>query len=84
MNLIEFSDPSNCVNTQYAALSGTMIYRFLGNQEKNFVICGGKEYRCTHLNTYKQNGISHFYQLDPFISVLRVVGWYFQFYSKFK
>ena len=26
MNLIVFSGPRNCVNTQYAALSGAMLY----------------------------------------------------------
>ena len=31
-------------------------------------------------NTFKRNGISHFYHLDRSISVLRVVGWYLSFY----
>ena len=31
----------------------------------------------TPFNPFKSNGISHFYQLDQSISVLRVVGWYF-------
>ena len=35
---------------------------------------------CSHfdsfLNPFKLNGISHCYQLDQSISVLRVVGWY--------
>ena len=28
MNLIAFSGPRNCVNTQYAALSGAMILKY--------------------------------------------------------
>ena len=31
MNLIAFSGPRNCVNTQYAALSGAMAYPELGS-----------------------------------------------------
>ena len=36
---------------------------------------------CSHwqFNSFKPNGISHCYQLDQSISVLRVVGWYFSF-----
>ena len=30
-------------------------------------------------NPFKQNGISHCYQMDWSISILRVVGWYFLF-----
>ena len=30
-----------------------------------------------HLNPFKPNGISHCYQLDLSIFVLRVFGWYF-------
>ena len=33
-------------------------------------------------NTFKQYGISRSYQLDPFISVIRVVGWYFLNFSR--
>ena len=39
------------------------------------------------LNSFKPNGISHCYQLDQFISVLRGVGWGplgGTFYSNFK
>ena len=36
-----------------------------------------------NLNPFKPNRISHFYQLDQSISILRAVGWYFQFYSNF-
>ena len=32
---------------------------------------------------FKPNGISHFYQLDQSIYVLRVVGWYYSFFFKF-
>ena len=34
-------------------------------------------------NQFKPNGISHSYQLDESISVLRVVEWYFSFLFKF-
>ena len=34
-------------------------------------------------NPFKRNGISHFYQMDQSIFVLRVVGWSFSFYSNF-
>ena len=34
------------------------------------------------INPFKPNGISHRYQLDQSISVLRVVGCYFSFLSK--
>ena len=33
-------------------------------------------------NPFKLNGISHSYQVDQSISILRIVGWYFSFYSK--
>ena len=32
------------------------------------------------LNPFMPNGISHCYELDVFISNLRVVGWYFFFF----
>ena len=32
MNLIAFSGPRNCVNTQYAALSGAMITQLLDSK----------------------------------------------------
>ena len=35
------------------------------------------------LNPFKPKGISHYYQLDQSISVLRVVRLYFSFLSKF-
>ena len=35
------------------------------------------------LNLFKPNGISHSYQLDWSISILRVVEWYFSFLFKF-
>ena len=35
------------------------------------------------LNLFKPNGISHSYQLDQLISVLKVVGWY-AFFILFK
>ena len=35
----------------------------------------------SEVNPYKLNGISHSYQLDQSISVLRVVGWNFSFLS---
>ena len=35
-------------------------------------------------NPFKPNGISHCYQFDKSISVLRVVGWYFTFLFKFQ
>ena len=35
------------------------------------------------LNPFKPNGVSRPYPLDQSISVLRVVGWYFSFYSQF-
>ena len=35
-------------------------------------------------NLLKPNGISNYYQLDQFISVLRIVGWYFSFLFKFE
>ena len=39
---------------------------------------------CVEFNPCKPNGIFHYYQLDRFISVLRVVRWYFfHFYSNF-
>ena len=31
-------------------------------------------------HVYMPKGISHCYQFDQFISVLRVVGWYFTFF----
>ena len=31
-------------------------------------------------NPFKLNAISRSYQLDQFISVLKVVGWYFSFF----
>ena len=34
-------------------------------------------------NPFKPNAISHCYQLDQSISVLRIVCWYFTFYSNF-
>ena len=34
------------------------------------------------LNPSKPNGISHSYQLDQYISVLRAVGWYFFIFIK--
>ena len=37
----------------------------------------------SHFNPFKPNGISHSYQLDQSISVLRVVGGIFQLYSNF-
>ena len=33
------------------------------------------------INPFKPNGISHYYQLDQFFSVLRVVGRYFSYLS---
>ena len=33
--------------------------------------------------SFKQNGISHYFQLEQSISALRNVGWYFSFYSNF-
>ena len=39
---------------------------------------------CFDLNPFKPNGISHCYQLDQSISILRVVGWYFTFLFKFQ
>ena len=35
------------------------------------------------INPFKPNGISHYYQLDQSISVLRVDGLYFSFLFKF-
>ena len=35
------------------------------------------------INPFKQNGISHYYQLDRSVSVLRVEQYYFTFYSNF-
>ena len=35
------------------------------------------------INPFKLNEISHYYQLDQSISVLRVVEWYFSFLFKF-
>ena len=35
------------------------------------------------LNPFKPNGISHYYQLDQSISILRLVGWYFRILYKF-
>ena len=32
-------------------------------------------------NPFKLNGFSHYYQLDQSIFFLRVVGWYYSFYS---
>ena len=37
-----------------------------------------------HFNPFILNVFSHPYQLDKSVSVLRVVGWYFSFYSNFK
>ena len=34
-------------------------------------------------NQFRLNGISHSYQLDQSISVLKVVGWYFSFLFRF-
>ena len=34
-------------------------------------------------NPFMPNGISQLYHLDEYISVLRVVGWYFSFLLKF-
>ena len=34
----------------------------------------------TAFNAFMQNGISHRYQLEQSISVLRDVGWYFSFF----
>ena len=39
----------------------------------------GKKYQ---LNPFKLNGISHSYQLDQSVSILRVVGWYFSSFFK--
>ena len=39
--------------------------------------------QCPIFNPFKPNGISYSYPLDQSISVLRVVGWYFSFYSNF-
>ena len=36
-----------------------------------------------YINLFKLNGISQSYQLDESSSSLKVVGWYFHFYSKF-
>ena len=33
------------------------------------------------INPFMPGGISHCYQLDQSISVLRVVGWYFSFFN---
>ena len=33
------------------------------------------------LKPFKPKGISHYYQLDKSVFVLRVVGWYVSFYS---
>ena len=35
------------------------------------------------INPFKPNGISHYYQSDQSISILRVVGLYFSFLLKF-
>ena len=35
------------------------------------------------VNPFKPNGIAHSYQLDQFISILRVAGWYFSILFKF-
>ena len=39
---------------------------------------------CDWVNPFKPNGISHSYQLDQSIYILRVVGWYFSFFLNFK
>ena len=36
-------------------------------------------FKKSYINPFKPNGISHYYQLDQFISALRVVRWYFSF-----
>ena len=36
------------------------------------------------INPFKFNGISHSYQLDQSISVLKIIGRYYSFYSNFK
>ena len=36
------------------------------------------------VNSFKPNAISHYYQLDRSISVLRVVRWYLTFLFKFQ
>ena len=36
-----------------------------------------------HLNPFKPNEISHNYQMEHSISILRVVGWYMSFLFKF-
>ena len=36
-----------------------------------------------YFNPLKTNGMSHSYQLDQFISLLRDVGWYFSTFLKF-
>ena len=38
----------------------------------------------SNMDPFKQNRISHSYQLDQSISLLRDVGWYFSLLFKFK
>ena len=40
-------------------------------------------YQKSDFDDMKPNGVSHYYQLDQSISVLRVVGWCFLFLFKF-
>ena len=42
------------------------------------------DYQLENINPFKPNGISQCYQLDHSISVFRVVGQYFSFFSNFK
>ena len=36
------------------------------------------------VNTFKPNELSHLYQMDRSISVVRVVGWHFSFLLEFQ
>ena len=40
-------------------------------------LLGGIFHFHSNLTPFKRNGISHYYQLDQSITILRVVGWYF-------
>ena len=55
-----------------------LIFHRYDNQKQIF----GSDFR--EFNPFKRNGISPSYQLDQYISFLRVVGWYLSFLFKSK
>ena len=63
--------------TQQQLLISTLGIESSGDQTGS----GGHRYR---FKPFMPNVISNLYQLDESISIFRIVGWYFSFYSSFK